>query len=82
MKYILGEKDVRSIDGKEPLRRVSQYTGVTQRVRAENSDVPDTRAESLLRYKKVQPNELVINIMLDLYMGLAWTRNTANWNPF
>ena len=32
MKYILRENDSRSTDGKEQLLRVSQFTGVTQRL--------------------------------------------------
>ncbi len=64
MKYILKEQDSRSGDGKEQLLRVSQYTGVTQRVSAEGTDVPDTRADTLIGYKRVALNDLVINIML------------------
>ena len=71
MKYVLRERDARSIDGKEQLLRVSQYTGVTQRLSADGSDIPDTRAESLFGYKKVQPDELVINIML-AWNGSLW----------
>ncbi|CAG1014491.1 hypothetical protein ANAEL_04993 [Anaerolineales bacterium] len=63
-KYIICEKDSRSTDGKEQLLRVSQYTGVTRRLRSDGLDEPDTRAESLVGYKRVAPNELVINIML------------------
>lgn len=64
LKYILRERDTRSPDGAEQLLRVSQYTGVTQRERADASEEPDTRAESLVGYKRVEPNELVVNIML------------------
>lgn len=63
-KYILGESDVRSVDGVEQLLRVSQYTGVTERKRVDGGDEPDTRAESLVGYKVVAPGELVVNIML------------------
>ncbi|MFO7555319.1 MAG: hypothetical protein R6W88_08970 [Desulfobacterales bacterium] len=52
MKYVLREKDVRSTEGKEQLLRVSQYTGVTQRLRTDGSDGPYTRAESLVGYKE------------------------------
>ena len=64
LKYVLREHDARSADGTEQLLRVSQYTGVTQRTRTDGSDEPDTRAESLVGYKRVEPNELVVNIML------------------
>ncbi|MCG3776173.1 MAG: hypothetical protein JW395_3022 [Nitrospira sp.] len=63
-KLILREVDSRSITGKEQLLRVSQYTGVTQRKAADGSDAPDTRAASLVGYKRVSVNDLVINIML------------------
>jgi type I restriction enzyme S subunit len=64
MKYILRERDSRSFDGKEQLLRVSQYTGVTKRLREDGLDGPDTRAESLVGYKRVEPSDLIINIML------------------
>ena len=81
MKYVLREKDARSTEGKEQLLRVSQYTGVTQRLRAENSKAPDTRAESLVGYKKVQPGELVINIMLAWNGSLGVSRYTGIASP-
>jgi type I restriction enzyme, S subunit len=64
MKLLLREVDSRSSTGKEQLLRVSQYTGVTQRKPIDGSDSPDTRASSLVGYKCVTPNDLVINIML------------------
>lgn len=63
-KLILSEVDSRSNTGKEQLLRVSQYTGVTQRKAAGGSDAPNTRAFSLVGYKRVARNDLVINIML------------------
>jgi type I restriction enzyme, S subunit len=63
-KLLLREVDSRSSNGKEQLLRVSQYTGVTQRKAIDGSDSPDTRAASLVGYKRVTPNDLVINIML------------------
>jgi type I restriction enzyme S subunit len=63
-KYLLRETDSRSTSGKEQLLRVSQYTGVTQRRRADGGDEPDTRAESLVGYKRVETSQLVVNIML------------------
>lgn len=64
MKYVVREIDSRSTTGKEQLLRISQYTGVTQRRRADDLDGPDTRADSLVGYKRVAPDDLVINIML------------------
>ncbi|NDP61160.1 hypothetical protein [Polaromonas sp.] len=64
MKYVAQEMDSRSTSGKEQLLRVSQFTGVTQRLRAAGQDEQDTRAASLVGYKRVEPDDLVINIML------------------
>jgi len=64
MKLLLREVDSRSANGKEQLLRVSQYTGVTQRKSNDGSDAPDTRASSLVGYKRVAVDDLVINIML------------------
>ena len=64
MKLLLREVDARSTTGKEQLLRVSQYTGVTQRKPTDGSEAPDTRASSLIGYKRVTPDDLVINIML------------------
>jgi type I restriction enzyme S subunit len=64
LKYMLRERDIRSAEGTEQLLRVSQFTGVTERRRADGGDEPDTRAESLVGYKRVEPNDLVVNIML------------------
>jgi type I restriction enzyme S subunit len=63
-KFLLREVDSRSLTGKEQLLRVSQYTGVTQRKSLDGSESPNTRAASLIGYKRVYPNDLVINIML------------------
>ena len=64
MKLLLREVDSRSSTGKEQLLRVSQYTGVTQRKAIDGTDAPDTRAASLVGYKRVTPDDLVVNIML------------------
>jgi len=64
MKYVVHETDSRSTTGKEQLLRVSQYTGVTERRLASDLDGPDSCAESLIGYKRVEPSDLVINIML------------------
>ena len=64
LKYLLLERDDRSSDGSEQLLRVSQYSGVTQRKQVDCGDGPDTRAESLVGYKCVGRDDLVVNIML------------------
>lgn len=64
LKYVLKERDERSADGGEQLLRVSQFTGVTARKRADGGDEPDTRAESLVGYKLVETDDFVVNIML------------------
>ena len=64
MKYVVQENDSRSTTGDEQLLRVSQFTGVTQRLRAAGQEEQDTRAASLVGYKRVELDELVINIML------------------
>ena len=64
LKYLLRERNCRSSSGKEPLLRVSQYTGVTQRAWSDGLNEQDTRSDSLVGYKSVEPEELVVNIML------------------
>ena len=63
-KLLLREMDSRSTTGKEQLLRVSQYTGVTRRKSIDGIAAPDTRAASLVGYKRVSANDLVVNIML------------------
>jgi restriction endonuclease S subunit len=63
-KHVLRERNARSCEGREQLLRVSQFTGVTERKRADGGDEADTRAESLVGYKVVEPYDLVVNIML------------------
>ena len=64
LKHILCEVNSRSQTGEEQLLSVSQYTGVTPRQSKIGSDEPDTRAASLVGYKSVSKNDLVVNIML------------------
>ena len=64
LKLLLQERDSRSLDGSEQLLRVSQYTGVTERKPADGAQKLDTRAESLIGYKRVERHDLVVNIML------------------
>lgn len=81
IKYLLRERDTRSLDGKEQLLRVSQYTGVTQRLRADGLDEADTRAESLVGYKLVETNDLVVNIMLAWNGSLGVSRFAGIASP-
>ena len=62
-KNLLAERDARSASGIEDLLRVSQYTGITKR-KPRDAGHQHTRAESLVGYKRVDPGDLVINIML------------------
>ena len=63
-KFLLREHDSRSLNGQEQLLSVSQYTGVSERSQASGGNITDTRAASLVGYKQVDRNDLVINIML------------------
>lgn len=81
IKFLLREVDSRSTTGKEQLLRVSQYTGVTQRKSADGSDEPDTRAASLVGYKRVSPEDLVINIMLAWNGSLGVSRFNGIASP-
>lgn len=80
-KLLLREVDARSSTGKEQLLRVSQYTGVTQRKAIDGSDDPDTRAKSLVGYKRVAVNDLVINIMLAWNGSLGASRHEGIVSP-
>jgi type I restriction enzyme S subunit len=81
MKYVVREVDCRSSDGREQLLRASQYTGVTPRHRADGLDEADTRAESLVGYKRVQPEDLVINIMLAWNGSMGVSRYSGIASP-
>ena len=65
IKNLFQEMDSRSETGDEELLSVSQYTGITpKRESLENEDDHLTNAESLVGYKLVAKNDLIINIML------------------
>lgn len=81
MKLLLREVDSRSSTGKEQLLRVSQYTGVTQRKSIEGSDAPYTRASSLVGYKRVSHDDLVINIMLAWNGSMGVSRHEGIASP-
>jgi type I restriction enzyme S subunit len=64
IKNIFTEIDERSETGSEELLSVSHYTGVTlKRENLENEDDLLTNAETLVGYKKVTKDDLIINIM-------------------
>lgn len=82
LKYVLRERDARSEDGREQLLRVSQYTGVTERKASDESgDSANSRAESLVGYKRVEPDELVVNIMLAWNGSLGISQYTGITSP-
>lgn len=81
IKYLLRELDSRSTAGREQLLRVSQYSGVTPRHSKDDSEAPDTRASSLVGYKMVKENDLVINIMLAWNGSLGIARNSGIVSP-
>lgn len=67
---LLTERDERSEQGEEQLLSLSQYTGIT--IRGHNSTKMGMHeAESLVGYKVVHENDIVMNIML------AWNGSTA-----
>ena len=81
LKYLLRETDYRSESGAEPLLRVSQYTGVTERKAGlVATGERETRASSLVGYRIVERNELAVNIMLawNGSMGVAPLRGIVS----
>ncbi len=75
IKYLFKETNERSLDGKDELLSVSQYTGVTKKTeKMEEGDLL-TNASSLEGYKKVKAGDLVSNIML------AWN-GSLGFSPF
>ena len=64
-KYIFSETNNKSESGEETLLSVSQYTGITRKKdRKLSGKGLLTNAESLVGYKIVEKNNLVMNIML------------------
>ncbi len=80
-KYLLREINAHSAEGQEQLLRVSQYTGVTKRLSRNGDDEPDTRAASLVGYKQVVPNDIVVNIMLAWNGSLGVSRYSGVVSP-
>lgn len=64
VKNLFYEVESRSETGKEDLLSVSYHTGITRRKEGlENEDDHITNAASLIGYKKVRKDDLIINIM-------------------
>jgi type I restriction enzyme S subunit len=82
IKNLFQEMDSRSETGSEELLSVSHYTGVTlKRESLENEDDHLTNAESLVGYKLVAKNDLVINIMLAWNGSLGISPNNGITSP-
>jgi type I restriction enzyme, S subunit len=64
IRNLFKEIDKRSIAGKEDLLSVSQYSGVTLRKDSFEDGKEITNAKTLKGYKIVEPNDLIVNIML------------------
>lgn len=73
-KFLWREKEDRSLLGDEELLSVSQYSGVVPRA-------DDSRSESLEDYKRCEPNDLVINIMLAWMSGLGVSKYSGIVSP-
>ena len=73
-KYLWKETFENSTSGKEDLLSVSQYTGVTK-------SKGDSRSESLVGYKIVHKDDLVINIMLAWLGGLGVSNDEGIVSP-
>lgn len=73
-KYLWKETFENSTSGKEDLLSVSQYTGVTK-------SKADSRSESLIGYKIVHKDDLVINIMLAWLGGLGVSSDEGVVSP-
>lgn len=73
-KYLWRETFENSTSGKEDLLSVSQYTGVTK-------SKADSRSESLVGYKIVHKDDLVINIMLAWLGGLGVSNDEGVVSP-
>ena len=80
-KHVFRERDERSSEGAETLLSVSAYTGVTPRSEIIDADEHLTRADSLVGYKLVEADDLVINIMLAWNRGLGVSRQRGIVSP-
>ena len=73
-KFLWWEKEERSLLGDEQLLSVSQYSGIVPRAE-------DSRSESLEDYKRCEPDDLVINIMLAWMSGLGISKHSGIVSP-
>ena len=73
-KFLWREREDRSLLGDEELLSVSQYVGIVPRA-------DESRSESLEDYKKCQPDDLVINIMLAWMGGLGVSNHSGIVSP-
>jgi len=73
LKTILREVVDLSVDGSEELLSVSHLTGVSRR---SEKNITMTMAESLVGYKRVMPNDLVVNTLW-AWMGAAGVSSLA-----
>ena len=80
-KTVFHERDHRSEDGSEELLSVSAYTGVTPRRELLEQDDFISRAESLEGYKRCEPDDLIMNIMLAWNRGLGFARQAGIVSP-
>lgn len=72
LKELFRESKEVSSTGEEDLLSVSEYYGVARRMEKMTEDEKfESRSDSLIGYKKVHPNNLVINIMLAWKKGLG-----------
>lgn len=80
-KQVFKERSERSETGEEELLSVSAYTGVTPRSEIIGDGDFLSRAESLEGYKKCEPGDLVMNIMLAWNRGLGITNYSGIVSP-
>ena len=73
--------DERSKDGSEQLLSVSEHDGVTPKVTKVKDGGFVTRAKTLVDYKRCQPGDLVINIMLAWRKGLGVSQYNGIVSP-
>jgi len=79
-KEVFEERHERSLDGHEELLSVSAYFGVKPRAETRDEGEHLSRAESLEGYKKCEPEDLVMNIMLawNRGLGFSWTKGIVS----
>ena len=71
LKYLTEPRKQPSDSGNETLLSVTESRGIVKRQDLRNQDDPISRSESLVGYLRVQPGDLVNNIMLVWKRGLG-----------